>query len=191
MHNYNSAYIARLVHGKRRCSDADELEYTMPEEPLRLDNGKRLRSSVFGHWKSQPHELTLPQQHVPTPPSTTAELWQQQQHHQAQYLHQMAMAQRSVNDHFYHHMTGVNNLNELPYCEPPMNCPQQLAQGNVGVGPTILAMPTISSDSFGCCDSDGDDGMEDTGIDPSSEYYHINTLLNQLHRERTLRRNYQ
>ncbi|KAI7833799.1 hypothetical protein BX661DRAFT_222610 [Kickxella alabastrina] len=190
MHNYNSAYIARLAHGKRRRSDADELEYTMPEEPLRLDNVKRLRSSVFGHWKSQPHELTLPQQHAPTPPSTTAELWQQQQH-QAQYLHQMAMAQRSVNDHSYHHMTGANNLNELPYCEPPMNCPQQLAQGNVGVGPTILATPTISPDSFGCCDSDGDDEMEDTGIDPSSEYYHINTLLNQLHRERTLRRNYQ
>ncbi|KAJ2555542.1 hypothetical protein EV175_002239 [Coemansia sp. RSA 1933] len=55
-------------------------------------------------------------------------------------------------------------------------------------GSAMLATPATSP-ARGVSDSDewDDDDYDDGGISPASEYYEINTLLGQLHRERMMR----
>ncbi|KAJ2374065.1 hypothetical protein IW150_003306 [Coemansia sp. RSA 2607] len=189
--------LAPLSSKRRRSSDAEmEQPVVVDQELLRLHGGKRLRSSVFGHWKSQmpcsaPGFPQLPSEEHSLPAFThhsgTAASISQYSHEQQQQ-HSYHMDGHVSSDFNY----SRNGAAESLYCEPLTSAHHHPATTDSA---SAMATPSLSPESSGnYYDSDGDDNMgdttndyDDTDIDPASEYYHINLLLNQLHRERALR----
>ncbi|KAJ2787626.1 hypothetical protein GGI15_000588 [Coemansia interrupta] len=178
------------LSSKRRRSSVAEIEppVVVDQELLRLHSGKRLRSSIFGHWKSQmPSEddvLTAFTHYSDAAASNSQYVHQQPQSHH--------MAGHVSSDFNY---SGNVVASEPLYCEPLTSAHRHAMAADSA---STMATPSLSPESSGNYDDDGDDNMgdtaddyDDTDIDPASEYYHINMLLNRLHRERALRQSQQ
>ncbi|KAJ1722821.1 hypothetical protein LPJ53_002790 [Coemansia erecta] len=184
------------LSSKRRRSSVAEIEppVVVDQELLRLHGGKRLRSSVFGHWKSQipSEEDTLP---AFTHHSDAAATASQYSHQQPHSHHVAGHVSSDFNYSSSSSGSSGNGAYESLCYESPTSAHRHLtATDSASTMPT----PSLSPESSGNYDEDGDDNMgdstsdyDDTDIDPASEYYHINMLLNQLHRERALRQSQQ
>ncbi|KAJ1876988.1 hypothetical protein LPJ57_004186 [Coemansia sp. RSA 486] len=66
---------------------------------------------------------------------------------------------------------------------------QHISAQSQGLGsPATPSLSPQDAGNFDGYEDESDDAMDDSELDPSSEYYQINMLLNQLHRERALRK---
>ncbi|KAJ2661581.1 hypothetical protein IWW48_002290 [Coemansia sp. RSA 1200] len=164
----NASLAGFVAKGKRRRADTNEHEYTTDERPRVL--GKRHRHVIQRSDGLQKHQ-TYDSAAVL---AGTDYLWQQS-------MMTCAALEPML----------LDDCDELPHVK------EMLPNGADMLATPATSPPHGASDSDGRCsagvcgngdgDGDGDDEWDDDELDPTSEYYEINKLLGQLHRERTMR----
>ncbi|KAJ1668592.1 hypothetical protein IW140_002656 [Coemansia sp. RSA 1813] len=161
----NARYIAK---GKRRRADTGEREYVADGRPRAL--GKRQRSASH-----RPDAL----QKLPSAPITLAD----SNNYRYQRMMTCAAMEPMLLDHCTNeqHENGGSLYGGAMLATPATSPPRGASDSDEGYGGG-------GSGSGYCGDDDDDDDYWDNNeLDPSSEYYEINKLLNQLHHERVMR----